>query len=554
MKKSTEQSLPNGGINTQRVLQGDVFAKSELTTPVMYVIEGDCTLESDVMLSKGSILRFVGGAIFAKEGERCVISGENITIEAPKYQVFGENVSFNKGTIANGEVSAHWWGAIGDEVTDDAIAINRALDNAGTSWVVLDNLVYKIDNPIVLSEKGQKLRCYGTIKYIGSECAIELKESYLSLEINSLIGDNSGSALLFSGSVFHGNVNVNSIENFYYGFNLTPIGTGIQYCKISWQSVRCNTGIYIDLWHQSNQIIKKTVWVNENQFHGGRLCCQFGIVVANKQSNTIRDEDSYTADLINGNVFNCIGFEGWNDVKITPIKLCHAWYNEFRDLRMSESLIGQNNENNDPWISLEDCGYNTMNIKSIIPFSRVQAVNCNNIELRGSFTDKGYGYHKGYDKMYIVSANTAYRTPTQSNLVGFVETFKLLSSRIQPRNAIKRLRLGDNAGNENQTINFNNLFLSPYDVNVVDDVKLLSDVVEIGVYNNSILSINIADSIVGICPEVEMRCDIEDGSKLKIIKQDVKNNIDEVLFTITTSGNYRITFDEARNLKVIRMA
>lgn len=549
MENTNVQNQVYGGINIQRVSQDATFNEKVVETPTMYIIEGNCSLNGDVELEPGSILRFEGGMIngFGK------ILGTRLLIESSKYQIFGINVSVSG--LANGEVPVCWWGAKGDGVTDDTIAINKALDNAGTSWVVLDNMTYKINLPIVLDKNGQKLRCYGVIKYEGNGAAIDLKSQNVSLDIETLqgLGEN-GSGILFSGSVFHGNINVNRIEKFNYGLNLTPVNAGVQYCKISWQSICCTTGIYINLWSGEN-LPNSTVWVNENQFHGGRLLCQYGIVVENKQSRTIKDEEGYTSDLINGNVFNCIGFEGFGSVAIRPIILRHAWYNEFRDLRMSESLIGQNGVvNNEPWIYLEDCGYNTMNIKSIVPYSRVQAVNCNNIELRGSFTDDGYGYHKGYDKMYIVSANTAYRTPTQSNMVGFVETFKLLSSRIQSRNAIKSLYLGatsvDPIGNKEETKSFNDLFLTPYRG---ADIKVLSNVVEIGVYDNSTLSINIADSIVGVCPEVEMKCDIGNGSELKFVKLNDENNTNQELYSIKTSGNYRITFDEACNIIIRQM-
>ena len=538
-------------INVQRVSQGDVLnrkANSAITT--MYIIEGDCSLSGDVSLAPGSILKFEGGMISGSG----TIKGSRLMIDAPKYQIFGEKVIFEnnidakKGAIANGEVSAHWWGAKGDGVNYDCGAINRALQNAGTSWVVLDNLKYLTKETIVLGEY-QKLRCDGVIDYQGEGAAIELTKSYVDLKINKLYGVKKGSGVLFSGNVYHGNININEIVDFNYGLNFTPIAktrvngdafAGTQYCDITWQSIRCNTGIYINLWSKEN-LTNSTVWVNENQFHGGRLLCANGIVVAEKKKNL----NSYTADLINGNVFNSIGFEGWDGTLIKPITLRHAWYNEFHDLRMSESL---NTNVNVPLIEMDDCGYNTMNIKSIVPYQRIKAVNCNNIELQGSFTDLGSGFHKGYDRLYIVNTNTAYRTPVNTKeSVAKNETHKLLSSRIQPRNIMNSLYLGrtanDNVGDKVRIINFNDLFAK-----TSDGTMVLSDVVEIGIYDNSQITIDVANSIAGICPEVEMRCNIGAGSRLV-----VKNGAKEI-GRIEKSGTYRISYDDARNLKIVKMA
>ena len=245
-------------INVQRVLQGDTLNnKVDTTMQTMYIIEGDCSLSGEVSLAPGSILKFEGGTIDAMPDTSFTIRGSNLIIEAPKYQIFGDSI--NVTGIANSEVSAHWWGAVGDGETEDADAINRALKAAGTSWVVLDNLKYKIKAPITLNKEGQKLKCYGSISYDpfnpDSSCAaIDLRASNIKLDINKLSGPDNGSGVLFSWNVFHGNINVNEIEKFKYGLNLTPVANihvganayaGVQYCKISWQSVKCNIGIYV---------------------------------------------------------------------------------------------------------------------------------------------------------------------------------------------------------------------------------------------------------------------------------------------------------------------
>ncbi len=538
-------ALQVNAINVQRVSQGDVLnrkANSAITT--MYIIEGDCSLSGDVELAAGSILKFEGGTIDAIPDTSFTIRGSNLIIEAPKYQIFGDGI--NVTGIANGEVSAHWWGAVGDGETDDAKAINRSLQNAGTSWVVLENLRYLTNETIVLG-KNQKLRCDGVIAYRGEGAAIDLKNENISLDINKLQSENrKGSGILFSGSVYHGNVNVNRIEDFNYGLNLTPINTGVQYCKISWQTIKCNTGIYIDLWSDQN-LDSCTVWVNENQFNGGRLVCNNGIVVADKIKKL--NLKTYTADFINGNVFNCIGFEGNSSSLIIPITLRHAWFNEFHDLRMSESL---NQNINTPLIYMKGCGYNTLNIKSIMPYSRVQTVSCNNIEMQGLFTDSGIGAHKGYDRLYIISSNPKYQPPLKTTAKdSIVDSHAFISSRMQSRSLMKSIYLGKldslDVGYKTRKINFNDLFVEPYDT-TERKVYSLSKVVEIGVYDNSTLTIELENSIAESFPELDMRCDIGGGGSIVFNKNDV--GVD----TIRAKGNYRIAFDDARNLKIVKMA
>ena len=535
-------------MNVKSVSEGNFNSVADSNVKTMYIIEGNCSLSGDVTLAPGSILKFESGAISGIG----TIKGSQLKIDAPKYQIFDVNINFEnnidsqKGAIANGEVSAHWWGAKEYSDLDDAIAINQALKAAGTSWVVLDNMTYKINTPIVLDKKGQKLRCNGVINYDGNEAAIDLKGQDVSLDIETLQGTGkNGSGVLFSGSVFHGNINVNKIEDFNYGLNFTPVNTGVQYCKISWQTIKSNIGIYIDLWSEENQD-SCTVWVNENQFNGGRLICNNGIVVADK--TTKRNLKSYTADLINGNVFNCIGFEGNSSSLIIPITLLHAWFNEFHDLRMSESL---NQDMNTSLIYMQGCGYNTMNIKSMMPYSRVQAKNSNNIEIQGLFTDSGIGFHKGYDRLYIISSNPKYQPPLKTTARdSIVDSHVFISSRMQSRNLMKSIYLGkidslDSAYKTN-TINFNELFVEPYDT-TGKKVYTLSKVVEIGVYDNSTLTIELNNSIAESFPELDMRCNIGGGGCIVFNKGDV------VVDTIRAKGNYRIAFDDARNLKVVKM-
>lgn len=529
--------LPVKAIIVERVSQGDVFNDKVNTEPVMYIIEGDCSLSGDVTLAAGSILKFEGGKI---EGSG-VIKGERLQIDAPKYQIFGENVNFGEKAIANGEVSAHWWGAKGDGITYDCKAINRALQNAGTSWVVLDNLRYLTNETIVLG-KNQKLRCDGIISYRGEGAAIDLRDTNIEIDIYELrqnAGTGAeqkeafiGSGLLFSGNVFNANINIDRILFFNRAFDISPkhskvskeMYRGMQYCKISWQYVLGEYGIYIDM--VSGMMLDgkaRKTWVNENQFNGGRLSCRYGIY-----STPVNDQYKSSIDVMNGNVFNCIGFEGEGSIQCKAITLYNAWNNNFNDLRLSEGYvpIGQT------WIDLTQCGYLNFSFKSQIPYSSIKATRCNHIEMRGAFTDDGLGYYAGYDRLYILNENPAYN-PLSKVINKSSESVKLLTRSTVATTDIKRIYVGITneypQGAVVKNVNFNDLFFTDY-----DGRKALSDKCFISVYDKSTLNVETKGSLINAYLGLELVCVISDGSKIVITNSNSKK------ITLTESGVYKV--------------
>ena len=522
-------------INVQRVSQEDVLnrkANSAITT--MYIIEGDCSLSGDVSLAPGSILKFEGGMISGSG----TIKGSRLMIDAPKYQIFGEKVNFVKGAIANGEVSAHWWGAKGDGVNYDCGAINRALQNVGTSWVVLDNLKYLTNETIVLGEY-QKLRCDGVISYRGNGAAIELTEKFIELDIRELrhsagSGYNQtakfkGKGVLLSGNVYNANINIDKVLYFDKAFDLSPqLGKewycGIQYCKISWQYVVGEYGIYIDMPSGAKNAKKgDRIWVNENQFNGGRLLCRYGIY-----STPVDDKYKEIIGVINGNVFNSIGFEGEGKIKCKAITLHNAWHNNFNDIRLSEGYvpIGQ------PWIDLTQCGYLNFDFKSLIPYSSVKATRCNHIEMQGVFTDNGLGIYTGYDRLYVLNENGAYN-PLYNADDENSECVKLLTRSTVGAAEIKQIYVGASTsvprGGVVKNVNFNELLFANG-----GDQKVLSDKVFITVNDNSTLNISTEHSLAKSYLNFALVCKISSGSKVVITNDKGKRMI------LEESGVYHV--------------
>ena len=328
---------------------------------------------------------------------------------------------------------------------------------------------------------------------------------------------------------YNANINIDKVLYFDRAFDLSPqLGKewycGIQYCKISWQSVIGEYGIYIDMPSGAKNAKKgDRIWVNENQFNGGRLLCRYGIY-----STPVDDKYKKTIGVINGNVFNSIGFEGEGNIKCKAITLYNAWHNNFNDIRLSEGYvpIGQ------PWIDLTQCGYLNFSFKSQIPYSSVKATRCNHIEMHANFTDNGLGYFAGYDRLYILNENGAYN-PLNNALDKNSENVKLLTRSTVGAAEIKQIYVGASKtaprGGVVQKMNFNDLFFAN-----VGDQKVLSDKAFITVNDNSTLNIATEHSLVGANLDFALVCKISAGSKIVITNAEGKK------MTLTESGVYHV--------------
>lgn len=526
--------LPVSAIETKIVDNARDFSEQVCRDiPAMYVFDGNCRLDKNVSLAAGTILKFEGGMISGNGN----ISGAWLIIDAPKYRIFGDGVTLDG--IGNGEISAHWFGAVGDGVNDDAPAINRALKCAGTSWVTLENLSYRTDNTIILNKSGQRFRCPGMILYSGSGAAVELKNTFLELDINELrqLHGSSptqrapfkGSGILFSWNVYNATINVNKIRYFKYGLNLSPklIGewySGIQYCKISWQYITGEYGIYFDMPPGAVNAKKgDRIWVNENQFNGGRLQCYYGIY-----STPVDDKYKDIIGLINGNVFNCIGIEGEGSMQTKAITLHNAWHNKFNDIRLSEGYLPVG----ETWIELSQCGYLDFTFKSQIPYSSVKATRCNHIKIDGAICDDGLGYYMEYDRLYLLNGNPQYN-PLGTESAKNAATYKFVTRDIVPSSEFKSIYLGATADAPNnsktQNIRFEDLFYSRK-----DGIKVLSDKCFITVNDNSTLNISTVNAIPNPYLDFKMVCKISSGSKIVITNADGRK------MTLTMSGVYNV--------------
>lgn len=124
--KKFVSSIPNcsGCFFKRRVIINShkPFSRQLKYKKTVYAIQGDITLDSDVTVPYGSIMKFEGGSL---NGNGHTLTGNGTTIEAPIVPIIS-NVEI-AGTWGEQDFYAEWFGAAGDGITDDGPAMSLAL-------------------------------------------------------------------------------------------------------------------------------------------------------------------------------------------------------------------------------------------------------------------------------------------------------------------------------------------------------------------------------------------------------------------------------------------
>ena len=530
----------------------NTLTQAMVSTPnAIYIIKNVFNLNgATIEIPSNCTLSFEGGAL-----SNGTVKGNQTFIKALRYQIFdiaaGSQLILT-GTFSNDYLSAHWFGAKGDGVTDDAPAINSALANSCKCTIELDRLNYLINSTIYISAyDGMSFKCAGTISTNSDIVMIDISTHYNEIYVYELKYNNpnhweddyhdfKGTGVLLSENVYHCTVNIEYMWYLNKGLSFVPFirnpkicdYAGSQYNKFTFQTIDAVYCIYINLLSGNDN--GNNLWMNENQFFGGRVRGKYGVYV--ERLDPMKGEPKF--DWINGNVFYCIGFEAIE----TPVYMYHSMTNDFNNVRMSES-IETAGEKSETYIDLLDCNNLTFNIKSFLPYSVIKAEKCCQINLERCFSDQGL--LMGYDRMALT--NSGFPNVTEMSTTG--RDLKYISRADSPLNVLKKL-FYNNAYPPVGSVNFNELFVTTWDD---ADVSVFSNICEITVYNNVNIDIDFKDSLYKLRPDLTIRYEHHGNSKMSFYKDyqsDVENDIPPVA-VLNKRGTYKFTTDYDYNISII---
>ena len=165
-------------------------------------------------------------------------------------------------------ITPEMYGAVGDGVADDTVAIQTAINNAvsNNKIVYLYNKTYLTSAPLEFNIGLTKFICDGIIRYSGSEQAILVSGQNIAIDIERIYAEN-GTAVEFnaiSKSVLYCEVRIGNISSSVKGFRMY---TGSDYC-ISYNKFLCKG---ISASDKCIEIWADTQWINENMISPGKM-------------------------------------------------------------------------------------------------------------------------------------------------------------------------------------------------------------------------------------------------------------------------------------------
>lgn len=206
---------------------------------------------------------------------------------------FVSSVPINTSNINTlGYVTPEIFGAIGDGVTDDTIAIQKALNYSN----ILLSKKYLITSTIKITGGYKSINGVGsTIIYNNNEFAIDISELNYSDISFGLIKAINGSAIKFTKEAQYINLKFNEIQAKQYCIKLIPDNDGSNSTWIN--EIRISNGKLGGYYDESNNLIK----------------CNFGVYA-----------DAYNRDIINHINLTNLGVEGVKTGFYLANK-CRAW-------------------------------------------------------------------------------------------------------------------------------------------------------------------------------------------------------------------------------------
>ena len=310
----TYNSLQPNGMGYKILRKDKTFASQVTDTNTIYEIRYNFSLENaSVTIPSGCVLKFTGGRI---EGGTLV--GNNTKIDAPMEKIFATDVAFG-GLWSIEGVFPEWFGAVGDNFTDDTLSIKSAIMcscNTGSTLYLKNEYVF---TEKIVVENTINIKCDGALHYGGNETtgyAITFGAS------NAYFGNANIELKLYNKNPNLYGINGICLKNSNHGRYTIVVGYFADGLTLLGDRKDCDYNIIHPLYIVSNRrnivlTTTETGYVNQNTFIGGSCRVDSNIAPLIHENDTFfslyicNTPNTY---INNNNTFVGVSFECINEI------------------------------------------------------------------------------------------------------------------------------------------------------------------------------------------------------------------------------------------------